>query len=586
MSPTVSVLTRRYRNTRRKLGTNVLYQVLRSLWSPALPLADKLDAALKERSPGKLLEVAGELVGSAYSDPWTHFQAHQVAALVKKYPFPDDEYQVDRDRVAWDRLMTTEAHGLEVNERFRSYYRYSPHEEVLSKMRSFIRYVLGESPNLNSIYGNCDFGPGASLGVHGSATNSMRKIHAESWSVYPRCHHHAFLAMARCAPLAELLLRRGGYYQRYYCVDGDIALDEFKRRLHCVDHNKIQFVLKDATTSRLIGIEATLAGYFQKGIDLEMRKHLNRVGFDLSDQSRNQFYARCGSEEDWREDGFVTLDLKDASNSVFREPVRFLLPQAWFDLLDSCRAEYGVSARFGKHRWELFASMGNGFCFPLETLLIAAACHAAGAGRPRLDYNVYGDDIVIRKRCVGPVLDALSLLGFSVNTKKSFTSGPFRESCGADYFKGVDVRPVTLDFALDDIRAVFKFINLTRRNPLTREFLGHLDLNWFDVPPALRFVRPLPGPADTAVQVEQDEFLTSPFARWSRDLQTWTWTEFLDSSVPDRGTAAMDSRDLSLLHGALQGASSAAPFAYRRKTNTKLRRVPRSSLTPRRRRDP
>jgi hypothetical protein len=569
------MLVSSYNRTMAKSGTNVLYRLLQSLWRPELPLSSDLKAAVDHRSPKDLLAVADALAGSVYTSPWQHFQARQIASLIKKYPFPDDEYFVDKDLVAWERLLATEAHGRVVNETFRSYYRYSPNEELLSKMRSFIRYVLGEEPNLDSILGKCSFGPGASIGVHGDATNAMRKILSKRWTVYPRCHHLAFRAMARCAPLAELLLRREGHYQRFYCMDGDIALDEFKRRLSSVDHNNIQFVLKDATTSRLIGIEAVLAGFVQKGFDLEMREHLKRVGFDLTDQARNRFYAQCGSESD-DDEGFVTLDLKDASNCVFREPVRYLLPVAWHDALNACRAEYGVSQRFGKLRYELFASMGNGFCFPLETLLIAAACHAAGAGRPRLDYSVYGDDIVIRKRHVGAVVAALSVLGFSVNTKKSFTSGPFRESCGADYFRGIDVRPLTLDFPLNDIRAVFKFLNLTRRNSFTKEFFGHLDLTWFGVPPRLQYVRPCEGPPDTAVQVEQDQFLSSPFARWSKDYQAWTWMELLDTGVPDRGTAAMEGRDLTLLYGALQGASSAAVYTFRRKTKTKLRRVPGS----------
>jgi hypothetical protein len=40
------------------------------------------------------------------------------------------------------------------------------------------------------------------------------------------------------------------------------------------------------------------------------------------------------------------------------------------------------------------------------------------------------------------VLRLLALLGMKVNAEKSFFEGPFRESCGADYFNGFPVRGV------------------------------------------------------------------------------------------------------------------------------------------------
>jgi len=571
-----------YNRSLKSTADETFFRLLNKVWRPEIPNGLELLHCIESRNVAGMIEWAGTATAQQYSSAAQHFAAFQMAALVKKYPYPEDLYKVDRERVAWDRLLSTEAHGAEVNERFRSYATVSPHESDLACMRAFIRYVLGDEPCMERIYSKCNYGPGANVGVHGDATNFLRKILAEDWTVTADCINHAFRAMGRCVPLSELLFRRGGHYQRFYCVDGDVALQEFRRRLKLVAHNKITFVYKDATTDRLIGIEPLLNGYVQKGIDLEMRDLLSRVGFDLHSQTRNSQYARFGSEDDWRADGFVTLDLKDASNSVFLEPVRTLLPPAWTDLLMETRSPAGNS-KFGSLNYEFIASMGNGFCFPLETLLIAAACHAAGCGSPRKDYVVYGDDIVVRKNYVPRVIELLSLLGFQLNQRKSFTKGPFRESCGADWYLGRDVRPHTLDTSFDNLEAVFKFLNQVQRNDFTRVFFEGVDFKFFHTPAPLQLVRPYPGPDDAAVTVPLDQFLTSRYARWSKDLQTWTWVELMHSAVPDRGSRAMESRDIPLMYVALGGGKSHQPFAFRRKSKTKLRRVPQSPNAVKRR---
>jgi hypothetical protein len=97
-------------------------------------------------------------------------------------------------------------------------------------------------------------------------------------------------------------------------------------------------------------------------------------------------------------------------------------------------------------RWvtlEKFSSMGNGFTFELETLLFYAIAKAAG-GLQRDELSVYGDDIIIPTRCASDVLAALRFFGFTPNQRKTFVQGPFRESCGGDFFCGVDVTPYRL----------------------------------------------------------------------------------------------------------------------------------------------
>jgi len=98
--------------------------------------------------------------------------------------------------------------------------------------------------------------------------------------------------------------------------------------------------------------------------------------------------------------------------------------------------------------------MGNGFTFPLETAIFACAVEAvykvfgrklkkSNLPRGRFgNFGVFGDDIICESDKATHVIRLLELLGFTTNASKSFVIGPFRESCGGDYYKGFPVRGV------------------------------------------------------------------------------------------------------------------------------------------------
>jgi hypothetical protein len=58
-------------------------------------------------------------------------------------------------------------------------------------------------------------------------------------------------------------------------------------------------------------------------------------------------------------------------------------------------------------------------------------------------FVVYGDDIICHYSISEALLQLLKLLGFTPNSKKSFTTKDFlyRESCGGEYYKGLDMSP-------------------------------------------------------------------------------------------------------------------------------------------------
>lgn len=86
---------------------------------------------------------------------------------------------------------------------------------------------------------------------------------------------------------------------------------------------------------------------------------------------------------------------------------------------------------------EKFSSMGNGFTFELETILYRTLA-ATVCGRSSV--SAFGDDLIVLSDMFRDVLATLRFFGFTPNEKKTFGEGPFRESCGGDFFNGKPVR--------------------------------------------------------------------------------------------------------------------------------------------------
>ena len=517
------------------------------------------------------LALADSLSEQKYSDATMHFVANQFSQLIRKYPWDPKVVKTDPEGKAVRTFFKSERRCLLLNRKFTIYAnRRSPYEYELNDMRNFIQYCIGYEPPISRILDNCDFGIGASLGVHGNATNLARKILSKKWTVSTGASTLGFWAVMKHAQLREQILESR---MNISCLDWDSAKHRFSERIQRVDKNKISFVPKTAMTHRAIAVEPLLNGFIQKGTDLFLRHCLKRVGIDLSDQSLNQRLARKGSVDD-SEDSFVTIDLSSASDSISIGLVKYLLPDRWFDFLDSIR-----SKRFelgGKEfTYSKFCSMGNGFCFPLETLLFLACCKACGCGVPGTDFSVYGDDIVIRKRYASRVLKLLRVMGFLPNSKKTFISGAFRESCGSDWFGGVDVRPYTLDYKLDSLENLFKWLNLTRRNDMTSSFFWETrDYILSLIPHRFRFFRPFKGNADSGIDSDFDEFITSKNVYYSRKIYSWVWRELLHLPCSDKikwdGAYRRDSVDM---YAALRGSRSEngkVQYTIRRKARTTI----------------
>lgn len=195
----------------------------------------------------------------------------------------------------------------------------------------------------------------------------------------------------------------------------------------------LTFVAKNAKTYRAIATEPPLNGVYQLALGDYIARRLAKFGVDLSDQSRNQRLAKEGSLTG----ALATLDLSSASDTVATELVYHLLPVDWALALSVGRSS-AVLYKGEKIVLEKFSSMGNGFTFALESLIfwaLASSCSAGG------EVSVYGDDIIVETAAVPLLTEVLTACGFTLSPGKSFSTGPFRESCGADYYRGFDIRP-------------------------------------------------------------------------------------------------------------------------------------------------
>lgn len=242
--------------------------------------------------------------------------------------------------------------------------------------------------------------------------------------------------------------------------------------------SRFDSVEKDARKRRHINIEPGGNMLLQLGIGSHMRKRLQRIGLLmvptineynlLTRGQESQLTHRALAQVSSICNGVATIDLSDASDRICLNLVKLLLPRDWFELLSSFRSAFTQVA--GRWYWlEKSSSMGNGFTFELETLifhtLVTVACHGSRV-------ECYGDDLIIPAAHHREVTAVLSYLGLKVNTKKSFVTGPFRESCGGDYFMGFSVRPFSPDFDPKEPHEYITLANGLRRASLQWQRMG------------------------------------------------------------------------------------------------------------------
>jgi hypothetical protein len=272
------------------------------------------------------------------------------------------------------------------------------------------------------------------------------------------------------------------------------------RGVRTVPGNRLSFVPKTAKISRTICTEPLLNMFFQKGIQGCLERRLKEiVGIDLQNQpEENAELARIGSISG----RFGTIDLSSASDSLSLSTLDEFFPSRVSDVLRRFRSPVTTLPGGVDLDLHMVSSMGNAFTFPLQTIFFTALVigaykvldlkvkHFRGHSRGSSTFAVFGDDIIVEKEAYDLVSRLLFLTGFRVNHDKSFNIGPFRESCGHDYYHGRNVRGVYIR-RLSGICDKYSAINrLVRWSAINGVYLNHT------VQLLLKGIRFLPVPFD------------------------------------------------------------------------------------------
>jgi len=209
-----------------------------------------------------------------------------------------------------------------------------------------------------------------------------------------------------------------------------------------VSGSRCSFVPKTASTSRMICVEPILNSYYQLGLASLLETRLREFfGINLSIQPLvNHRLARAGSIDG----SLATIDLSSASDSISLGLCEWILPGWFFETLLALRSRTTLIDG-QEHALYMMSTMGNGFTFPLQTIIFSAVLQAVSSifnTRGGSTWSCFGDDLICHSKHYNRVVHYLGKLGFTINASKSFHEGPFRESCGADWFNGQPVRPV------------------------------------------------------------------------------------------------------------------------------------------------
>lgn len=399
--------------------SELAHQHLQEVLSPAGGTTAAMASHLLDANYGA---IAGyELdYGDSEADPMNYYHLRQIMAFWQKRQDLVLE-GVDRLETSMVKFIEAEHACRRTDEVFRRHaagqFQFRPAvEAVLHGAQRKIAQVLGDCPSLEDI--KVRFGPGATTQVKKKNASPRSKL-GQTFA----CSEEFLEVLPEC--LEELQ----GWVFQHQLEGADTASVAVE-----VHNGKLNFVPKNAKTHRAVMVEPSLNVMFQLGIGDHIAVRLARFGVDIRDQSLNQRLAREGSFTG----ALATLDLSAASDTISRELVYHLLPVDWFLMLDSfCTrtVEYdGVVRKLAK-----FSTMGNGFTFALETLIFWGLARAASENKEVV--SVYGDDIIVETHRYPLLCEVLQCCGFTVNREKSFASGPFRESCGKDYYRGIDIRP-------------------------------------------------------------------------------------------------------------------------------------------------
>jgi hypothetical protein len=348
---------------------------------------------------------------------------YQIESLLKRYRFSKD-YHSDGElqEMAIKSFLDTQSRVADVNLDLLP----ASTQWILDYAAAYVSHVLG--PYSDEEHRNlCRFGRRASVGIP-----ARDACEAARWEL-PISGSSEQIAWFDSE--MSLIPSVQEYWQKQ-------KEERSRPTYHEVSSLKLTLVPKTFKSLRAIMPNTTIGSYMSYGLGEIIRKRLKRKGYDIATlQERHKYLARSASQHGLA----VTADLSSASDSITRALVKRIFPPDWFDILDRSRIGSVLLPNGNTIVSETFCTMGIGYTFPLQTLVFLALLKGIETimfhGLDRRTISVYGDDLIYSSRMHTEVVLHFQRIGFVINLDKTFHEGNFRESCGGDYYHGVDVRP-------------------------------------------------------------------------------------------------------------------------------------------------
>lgn len=390
-------------------------------------------------SGSKLPKFLGGLFGRIFSlDGWVlptpcvecikHIR--QVLTLLYKYELP---YEQDQEQEVIDQFVKTENELLDLSQRLSFIASAAESERPLSR-QSFDWYgksdvIRRARTRLARLFANFDWRD--ITPSHGPGAVSTRERYQDKWTwsnVSPR--------LAQTYPLDAYFYTSLGHVCDDYQSIAALKMEESSAR--------VILVPKDSRGPRLISCEPLDFQWIQQGLSRAIVKlveshPLTRWNINFTNQQPNQFGSLLGSLTG----KYATLDLKEASDRISVGLVHLLFPDPIKEVLMNCRSLSTELPSGEIINLTKYAPMGSALCFPVLALSVWAILSAGALDADtRESVLVYGDDVIVPTAYAENAIELLECFGLKVNRDKSCIKGFFRESCGVDAYKGVNVTPV------------------------------------------------------------------------------------------------------------------------------------------------
>lgn len=432
---------------------------------------------------------------------------HQLANLLKKYRFKQDKFSDEELQSSTHKSFCENQIRLSIHQP-----RHFSTHLVIQEARKLARGILGSFDSEKTTI-SAHFGKKSSIGCPLSLAYIDHKL----------TDVRAFSGSTECSKwfLESYLPGDSLLTSIVSPILAENACDFEHDSLNLVD------VPKSWKTLRRITPLTLLALFYSYGVGEQVTEKLKIAGLDITRlQNRHgklikRFSRRRHST--FHGGSHATADLSSASDSLTSELLNSILPREWYN---ACKKTFThqVVHSSGTMYSSSVLPMGNGLTFPVETLifycLIKAIGNLLGTGGI---YSVYGDDLIYPSRIHKYVCEVFSNLKLIINRDKTFVNAPFRESCGSDYYRGVDVRPCILPDGHHSLTRsqylawLHKTINGLRRRwddleiPQTLNFL-FLELGYVSGTPLFRVP---PSYPDTAgIKVDDPNQIPNPLQDW------------------------------------------------------------------------